>query len=125
MTISSARRIMLVTLAAGALTAAGLTAAITAASAATCSDVDITFARGSGELAGLGSVGAPFASAGASHGGALVVSGDPGTGKTALLDRARLLLHAAGPPAVSAGTRAQALVLRGEIELQAGSATVA
>ncbi|MBW8486842.1 cutinase family protein [Actinomadura parmotrematis] len=43
--------------------AAGLTAvSATAASAATCYDVDVVFARGSGELPGLGIVGTPLVS---------------------------------------------------------------
>jgi cutinase len=66
MAFSSARRMTLIVVVAGALTAAGLTAVITAASAATCSNVDVVFARGTGETPGLGSVGGPFASAVAS-----------------------------------------------------------
>ncbi|WP_375425915.1 cutinase family protein [uncultured Friedmanniella sp.] len=38
----------------------GLAVTSTSASAATCSDVDISFARGTGESAGLGTVGRPF-----------------------------------------------------------------
>jgi cutinase len=59
----SIRRWALVTCAAGALVAAGATVAITSASAATCSDVEVVFARGSTEAPGLGIVGRPLASA--------------------------------------------------------------
>ncbi|QKG22407.1 cutinase family protein [Actinomadura verrucosospora] len=49
---------------AGAVGAAGLaTLSAAPASAASCSDVDVVFARGSGELPGLGIVGTPFVSA--------------------------------------------------------------
>ncbi|MFD0689686.1 cutinase family protein [Actinomadura fibrosa] len=50
---------------AGAAGAAGLTAAsgVTTAASAACSDVDVVFARGSGELPGLGIVGTPLVSA--------------------------------------------------------------
>ncbi|MFE7172397.1 cutinase family protein [Streptomyces sp. NPDC057616] len=46
--------------AAGALGAAGLTLLPSLASAAPCSDVDVVFARGSGEAPGLGIVGTPL-----------------------------------------------------------------
>ncbi|MBQ0852587.1 cutinase family protein [Streptomyces sp. NPDC057620] len=45
---------------AGALGAAGLTLLPSMASAAPCSDVEVVFARGSGEAPGLGIVGAPL-----------------------------------------------------------------
>ncbi|MBN1172102.1 MAG: cutinase family protein [Micromonosporaceae bacterium] len=60
--MSSRRRIAVIAVAVGALTAAGLTAVVTSASAATCSDVEVVFARGTGEIRGLGMVGSPFAS---------------------------------------------------------------
>ncbi|MET3806511.1 cutinase [Nakamurella sp. UYEF19] len=53
-----------VTAAATTVIAAGLVAVVpaTTASAATCSAVDVSFARGTGEAAGLGTVGRPFTS---------------------------------------------------------------
>ncbi|MEU5096992.1 cutinase family protein [Streptomyces sp. NPDC020996] len=48
--------------AAGALGAAGLTLAPSMASAAPCSDVEVVFARGTGETPGLGIVGTPLVS---------------------------------------------------------------
>lgn len=63
MALSSARRVALVAVVVGALGAAGVTVAVTTASAASCSDVEVVFARGSGEPQGLGSVGTPLVKA--------------------------------------------------------------
>jgi cutinase len=60
---SSSPRRAAVLAAAGALSVLATGAAVSPAHAATCSDVDVVFARGSGELAGLGIVGTPFVQA--------------------------------------------------------------
>ncbi|MDQ1033785.1 hypothetical protein QFZ75_000201 [Streptomyces sp. V3I8] len=58
---ASRRRLTLVSVAAaGALGAAGLTLLPSMASAAPCSDVEVVFARGTGEAPGLGITGAPL-----------------------------------------------------------------
>ncbi|MFE2532102.1 cutinase family protein [Streptomyces sp. NPDC059371] len=58
---ASRRRLTLVSLAGvGALSAAGLTLLPSMASAAPCSDVEVVFARGTGEAPGLGITGTPL-----------------------------------------------------------------
>lgn len=56
-------RPLVVALAAAVAAAGGIAVGAVGASAAPCSDVDVAFARGTGESPGLGSVGRPFVSA--------------------------------------------------------------
>ena len=99
MALSSRRRIALVAATVAALAATGATVAITTASAAGCSDVEIVFARGSGEPQGLGSVGAPLVRA--------VSSGLSGRTVTSYAVRyaARLDQSSAGPGATDMSNR--------------------
>jgi cutinase len=60
MSLNSLPRRALTALAVATLGLTSLVVASVPASAATCSDVDVAFARGSGEAAGLGIVGTPF-----------------------------------------------------------------
>jgi cutinase len=60
MQLSGMQRRIASALAVGALCSTGVIATGVPASAASCSDVDVVFARGSGELPGLGITGGPF-----------------------------------------------------------------
>ncbi|WP_205705276.1 cutinase family protein [Kineococcus indalonis] len=61
--VRSTSRRLLAAAAAAVAAGGGLLAGAAPASAAACSDVEVVFARGTGEAAGLGVVGRPFASA--------------------------------------------------------------
>ncbi|WP_207309270.1 cutinase family protein [Rhodococcoides fascians] len=54
------KRLLAYSVAALAISASAVTLAASVASAAPCSDVDVSFARGTGELPGLGITGTPF-----------------------------------------------------------------
>jgi cutinase len=60
---TSARAVVLATVASTALAGGLVIATGGAAASATCSDIEVVFARGTGELPGLGMVGTPFVSA--------------------------------------------------------------